>query len=361
MTNSNQSNRGLGHIPALDGLRGIAILLVFLTHIGNELPGQIHVMPWGWIGVRLFFVLSGYLITRILLEARDAAPFDYSLRVFYARRALRIFPVYYLALAIAWIVGRCPAPEPLLWYLTYTANWMGLFHREGALGLFWTLAVEEQFYAVWPCLVLLIPARWLIPGVLAVVAIGPTSRGALLWAGLDPFTVIPQLTPCCMDTLGMGAVFALLAQTKDPKWVRFIGGFVFFGGLSLLLIVRFWFGFYSPVGAIWADFAMATCFAPIVHGATNPSNLFAFLRFRPLRYTGKISYGLYVYHLFSFWLVPDDFGPPWVVMLLRLLASFAMATASWYLFEVRLLSLKRYFPVRPPLFKAGTTSLAAVE
>src|SRR5271165_6013338 len=89
------------HIPALDGLRAIAILLVFLSHIGANLPARIHFMPWGWIGVRLFFVLSGYLITRILLDARDTAPVAYSLRVFYARRALRIFPVYYLALAIA--------------------------------------------------------------------------------------------------------------------------------------------------------------------------------------------------------------------------------------------------------------------
>jgi peptidoglycan/LPS O-acetylase OafA/YrhL len=160
------------HIPALDGLRGIAILSVMLLHFTNAiaaLPGSPtsaarSVFGWGWTGVDLFFVLSGFLITGILLDSKGHPLY---FRSFYARRALRIFPLYYAALFLFFVVPRAIPSVPA----TYSFAWhdqrwfwfyLGNFHPLGPdakqfIGQFWSLAIEEQFYLVWPLLIWLTP------------------------------------------------------------------------------------------------------------------------------------------------------------------------------------------------------------
>ena len=168
------------HQPALDGIRGIAIIGVLLTHGMTVAPGLqdsfggrllAYLLTPGWVGVDLFFVLSGFLITGILLSTKQSRNYFTS---FYARRCLRISPIYYLTLTGVLLVGTqsywYSSMLPSLWgrkvsYFFYLQNiWPFMNHGTlgGLLGHFWSLAVEEQFYLVWPILVLLVPERLLI-------------------------------------------------------------------------------------------------------------------------------------------------------------------------------------------------------
>ncbi len=213
----------------LDGLRGIAILLV-VPH--NLLPvahptglGETVLMAWlerGWVGVQLFFALSGFLITGILLDTRRAR---HSLRVFYARRALRIFPVYYLLLvlmlcvapALHWPPHAAADASPVWWsYWFYLSNWfMPFFPGQFTLPHLWSLAVEEQFYLVWPFLVIWWRPRGVIVLSMGLVIASLASRLALLsWHGAWPGApelapdLIYELTVCRMDALVLGAAAA---------------------------------------------------------------------------------------------------------------------------------------------------------
>src|SRR5262249_40880734 len=153
------------YMPQLDGLRAVAVLAVVAHH---TLPGPlVDALNPGAAGVRLFFVLSGFLITGILLGCRESMAQQgagQALASFYARRFLRIFPLYYFALAVVLLAGVQEARDGAAWHLAYLSNVYGV--RQGWLGSlahFWSLAVEEQFYLVWPALVLSLPRPWLGP------------------------------------------------------------------------------------------------------------------------------------------------------------------------------------------------------
>src|SRR5215218_136502 len=176
---------GGGYRPQLDALRFFAIAGVLVAH--NLDPGQ---APWIFsrfdyaeTGVRLFFVLSGFLITGILLgerEAADAAPHRRisAIRRFYARRFLRIFPIYYLTLAVVLVTAVSPARRIWPWLFTYTTN-IYAWHRldwPGPVGHLWTLAVEEQFYLVWPWFLLFVPRKWILPFLVGLIALAPLYR-----------------------------------------------------------------------------------------------------------------------------------------------------------------------------------------
>ncbi|MFN7134293.1 MAG: acyltransferase family protein, partial [Myxococcales bacterium] len=180
------------HLPELDGLRGLAVLAVLAYHLVGQLPattlaGKIAALPVnaGWMGVDLFFVLSGFLITRILLFARDESKAP--LLNFWRNRALRIFPLYFAVLGLAGALG-----VPVSWhYWTYTANWWQASQPAeltSALSHLWSLCVEEQFYLVWPLVVLYAPRPTIRGVALALALLAPAARIAL-WA-LD---AAPQL------------------------------------------------------------------------------------------------------------------------------------------------------------------------
>src|SRR5579885_3225639 len=179
-----RGNITTSHIPALDGLRGIAILLVLWFHFRGYLGGEpiqctlAIIGEFGWIGVDLFFVISGFLITRILLQTKEKP--DY-FRSFYTRRALRIFPLYYASLAVLFLAPMSfmshslPVAHDRLWFWIYLANWNPLFEqiRPGSAAHFWSLSVEEQFYLVWPLLVWALSRKQFERVVMLVICTAP--------------------------------------------------------------------------------------------------------------------------------------------------------------------------------------------
>ena len=225
-----EASRLTGRIPVLDGWRGFAILVVILHNggfIAYELDGPSGlvvvltntVLASGWVGVQLFFVLSGFLITGILVDTAGAPRF---FRSFYLRRTLRIFPVYYAFLAVYFLVvpllpGGAPPGEgqlaDQLWYWTYLSNWLPLLeHPSGPLNHLWSLAVEEQFYLVWPLLVVVSGRRfpWVV---LFFVVAAPLSRLGMHRAGLEP-EYLYHFTNARADALAIGALVALAATQR---------------------------------------------------------------------------------------------------------------------------------------------------
>lgn len=183
----------LTYMPQLDGLRAVAVGAVLVHHLLNKslLPAPLAHIPWGFAGVRLFFVLSGFLITGILLRARiDADRAGTSplwvIRQFYARRFLRIFPLYYFVIFAGAIINLPPIREEFWWLVSYLFNFriasLGWFPENVAH--FWILAVEEQFYLFWPLLMLFAPRWSLLWLSLTMVAIGPVFRALILGFGL---------------------------------------------------------------------------------------------------------------------------------------------------------------------------------
>ncbi|HEY2857840.1 MAG TPA: acyltransferase [Terracidiphilus sp.] len=339
------------YIPELQGLRGIAILAVVFYHSHPRLEHTFiyGASLWGWAGVNLFFVLSGFLITSILLEARDQPHY---FRNFYGRRALRIWPVYVLVLAVCyvkadWFVGE-PAgvairTAPWWAYVLFVQNLFRLNLPPG-LGPTWSLAIEEQYYLLWAPLVRFLRRPWMLVSVLCAALIAsPLFRmGHFAW-------ITPTDTVTHLDGIAAGSLIALGLYTlriARRTWIVI--------GLCAM-VVGFAVAATIAGGTAFLDCALTCGFGGTVlsaiasTGARNPAN--ALLRRGPLAFYGRISYGLYMIHIMVFiyygwfdlrmdaWGVPGDLA----VVAVRLAASTAIATLMWYGFESQILKLKRYF------------------
>jgi peptidoglycan/LPS O-acetylase OafA/YrhL len=358
-------------VPALDGVRGLAILLVLVHHLipfhhATSPVGQVFngVTGMGWSGVDLFFVLSGFLITGILINARSSVGY---FRNFYARRTLRIFPLYYSMVLVSVVLG--PALFPRLhthpsasagWWWFYLSNVPGAMHPDGQfgwLGVFWSLAVEEHFYLVWPAVVLICSDRTLARICLAVAGAGWTCRAVFDHFGW--FHAGYSLTPCRMDALAYGGLVAI--AVRSPSCVRFarpaLAAAVGLGILAAAALVWrhsiIWDGVTQLVTVPLVDLTCALSIFVVSLSATGGP---ALLRSRGLRLLGKYSYGIYVFHgpvaelvgpriapltsrLGSFGRADDLFG-----FVLLSAATCAVAFVSWHLFEMPFIRLKRYFP-----------------
>jgi peptidoglycan/LPS O-acetylase OafA/YrhL len=206
------------YMKQLDGLRALAVLFTLAAHfLPTDQPGW-DVLPWGQWGVRLFFVLSGFLITSILLRLRPAESGGetwFPIRQFYVRRFLRIFPVFYATLLVTAVLNIKPVRSTFFWHLTYLSNIyfarLGAFN--GPVTHFWSLAVEEQFYLFWPWLMVFLPARALRPAIAITILLGPLTRLAGYLAGYNSVSY-GMFTTSCLDTLGAGALLALLADAR---------------------------------------------------------------------------------------------------------------------------------------------------
>jgi peptidoglycan/LPS O-acetylase OafA/YrhL len=346
-------------IPELDSLRAIAALLIVGFH------NWIRVAFFGWVGVNLFFVLSGYLITSIIL---DNLHVDRFVLKFYMRRSLRIWPIYYLLLFVLLflneVVLRGPAGarypiDGLANYLTYTQNvqayWFGAIPPFLAPSWFvhtWTLAIEEQFYLIWPATVVLTGRRALIPVSLVFTALAVWARAF----GFHQFLLLSQV-----DALALGGLLAALLA--NGEWVRShvpmvrrglspvgIGAFVFLLWSHLPHHAR------SLAQNTWTMLAVNVLFFAAVGLAVIHTGrpLLAPLRLRALRYLGQISYGVYLYHVpVMHWLKPVILRAlprhDQLVNVLVLIPCFAVAVISWELVEKPLLRLKDRFRYRAPM------------
>jgi peptidoglycan/LPS O-acetylase OafA/YrhL len=373
---------GTERLRTLDGLRGIAILLVLVLHFtmyGGPAPAAgldllVHrVAVAGWIGVDLFFVLSGFLITGILYDAKGGEGY---FRTFYLRRLLRIAPLYYGALAIFLVLlpAVWPGHEGLawlrgesLWYWTYLLNFRIAaegWPDFGALGHFWSLAVEEQFYLFWPVAVFLLRRRPLMALCAACMALAVATRLVLHLAGNPPAAFV--LAPARLDALAAGAFLALLVRSPGGlstavRWARPAAAAGAAGLLALFLWKR---GLPSedPAVSVAGQALLALFFAAVLAlalAARPEGRGGRWLAAPVLVFFGRYSYGLYVVHhplLFlkpeglSFGLFPTVLGsslPGWLLFVVAGVAvSVALSLLSWHLLEKPFLDLKDRMPAR---------------
>jgi peptidoglycan/LPS O-acetylase OafA/YrhL len=363
---------GAEYMPQLDSVRALAVLGVMLWHFWGAPFGVL-----GVLGVQLFFVLSGFLITSILLRERERFRAGirsgwFVVRQFYVRRCLRIFPLFYATLAVCWATALTDAHEGLVWHATYASNFY--FARVGDyasdLAHFWTLAVEEQFYLFWPFIVLFATRRLLLPILIATSAVAPLYRGIGAWAGVDStgawlWLFVPPFANC--DSLAIGALLAYGSSAapgaravrttllKTAAWLAVPVALTFWIMSVLDIELHVWrMGFQNTAWALLFAWLIARAGQGLGGGVGR------LLQLWPLRYIGRISYGLYLFHPFmervarwTFAAVALPFPSNHVAVLILLsAASVAFASVSWVFYEAPLNGLKQRFAYEPPL-RAG--------
>lgn len=368
------------HFPPLDGLRGVAILLVLLVHSfkyhGPSSVGQFldAVARAGWVGVTLFFVLSGFLITGILL---DSGGRRHGLRDFFARRCLRIFPLYFAFLAFYFLLvprlggmfAILPQPDPdakiVFWtYLSNMKQWLaGPVPPMVPLDPLWSLGVEEQVYLAWPFVIVFVPRRWLAT-VLAALAVG--SLGWRCGAGLLGYSmeVLYAYTPANLDGFAAGAAVALYSRERPAAlrvWaprVAWASGFFLFGLIFGQAHYNIWDAPFRMLTI--GSFAAVVFFAAVIGVSVTTrerSLLNRVLSVSLLRYYGKYSYAIYLLHgsvahlffpvAFNSWTgyrVAMSIPGCLLYTVGVTVTSFVLGWLSWNLFERHILKLKRYFP-----------------
>jgi len=339
------------YIPELQGLRGLAVLAVVIYHCHPRLVGTpvYYACLWGWAGVNLFFVLSGFLITSILLESCGKPHY---FRNFYARRALRIWPVYALVLVVCylnapWFIGLpvFAAIRTAPWWI-YILFLQNLFHvaLPPSIGPTWSLAIEEQYYFLWAPFVRLLARPWSLAVFLACALIAAPLFRMSHFAWITPTHSLTHI-----DGIAMGSMIAIGLHTlalSRRVWLSVGLAGIGAGFIAAATIAG---------GTAFLDSALTTGFGGTVlaaiasTGARNPLN--AVLRRGPLAFYGRISYGLYMTHIMVFiyfgWfdrrMDAHGIAGNLAVVAFRLAASTAVATALWYGFESQILKLKRLF------------------
>jgi peptidoglycan/LPS O-acetylase OafA/YrhL len=349
------SGLAFGHKRGLDGLRGVAVASVLVYHTG--------LIRGGFLGVDVFFALSGFLITSLMLE-EHAATGAINLRAFYARRGLRLLPALFTFLAVSGVYLLVTLP-PAFWPLAgtyiavvafYVANWAGIWwYRLGIFGHTWSLAIEEQFYLVWPLAILLLlrfvrrerRVAWLLVAMAAAsvmwrvnLALGGAPERRIYWA-----------TDAHSDGLLIGAAFAFFLARggfdRFPRALRGIGAFSAIGLTAMLVTIP-----HNPYYAygVTTLAALATAVMIVAVLTESRSALSRVLETRVLVGTGRISYALYLWHFPIFHTLgvlkrPGEHAP-WADALLAWGLTFVAAVASYFLIERPALAYKDQFTWR---------------
>ena len=340
-------------LPQLDGIRGIAILVVMLHNESGRYPFLYfdHIFANGWMGVDLFFALSGFLITGILL---DTKPSNRYFKNFYARRCLRIWPLYYSSIFLMFVI--IPFLRPVDGQIIFQRSgpwWAYPFYLQnflvprpagaaGLLGVTWSLAVEEQFYLVWPFIVRSCTSTVLRRTVIGIILVSPLLRLLLSHTTVDLYSN----TFARLDGLMAGALLAIVIRGSDFVPSRFVST----AWIVLFITIPAAF-FTEALQARWIVFSMSAA------GSASLVYLSLFSRQKWLQrvmkssflvYTGTISYGLYLLHK-----IPFDIGAtmhfdkyPFFSVPLLFTAGYGIAALSWNFLEKPFLNLKRLFVVQ---------------
>jgi peptidoglycan/LPS O-acetylase OafA/YrhL len=366
-TNESPAVASLEHRPELDGVRGLAVLMVVCYHsnlglnhsnVGEKLWQRVS--GCGWTGVDLFFVLSGFLITGILLDSRGSSHF---FRNFYMRRTLRIFPLYYLVLVL--LLWLLPPFNGESWHWFYLQNWYCLFWGNTfpmPIQPFWSLAVEEQFYLVWPLAIYFLSRRQLAGLCVGLMIIALGARCMARWYGAETWGIY---TATCfrMDALAAGSLLAIVLRNSsrsrdlDSTLLSLLG--ISCVGLAIavwcdqgLVLDRTWnqcFGYSCQA------VAYAALLGLIVVGNRWVASLRWILNSKVLRHLGNRSYAIYLLHfpIFApfveiYWRRNSNrnasgYGDC-LMMAAAFLTTLVLAELSWHLFEKPFLKLKRFFP-----------------
>ena len=340
-------------MPQLDGLRAFAVLAVIYSHY---IPSKYHFkIPWGSAGVQLFFILSGFLITSILIKSRGEC-LGKALKTFYIRRAFRIFPLYYLVLILCILLELSSVTQDFFWHLSYLSN-VRFFIDNGWPGTgshLWSLSVEEQFYLFWPLALLSVRHSHVRKLVFGLLSVGITLQIAKPFL-FEELRLISVLTFMNFDSLGAGALLALwfnrdnLRQFGDSAFLGFILPFLAFLGISIMAN----FHEVDAVTRVFQRLCMILSFTFIIYNAakgTTPSWISEILLNPLIVWLGKISYGLYIWHGFVpeirsaafrfLGIIDDTLTTGFPALFIHLGMTILISAASWKFFEAPLNRLK---------------------
>lgn len=352
----------LSYHPELDGLRCLAVCLVLVSH----LPAIANVAMWdgvkllgsamraGYLGVDIFFVLSGFLITRILLMDRGKQTFDV-IRLFYIKRFLRIFPIFYLTVIYCWLFLSVPISETLA-NLFYISNYYySVVDRASPLRHTWSLSVEEQFYLFWPFLVLLVPLARLnaviIFGTLTTVLVSALLAYALLSADTVNLLMVRGVMFRFLS-LAAGAFLALhFERVMQMKvWPMLVCAIVIFPPLQLM--IRIWSGPLSELVLLFVFTGWSVAiFLSVLLCSRSDNFVRKVFQARVSVYIGQISYGIYLYHLVILHQMNlrdgyrDSAVPLWEFSL-AIALTLGVSMVSFHLLEAPLLGLKSRIAAR---------------
>ncbi|MEL6131994.1 MAG: acyltransferase [Bacteroidota bacterium] len=352
------STKSPTYFPQLDGLRTIAVLMVMMAH---WLPYEwLSIWGFGPLGVYLFFVLSGFLITRILLHSKSRIDLKENsigsqLKTFYMRRVLRIFPMYYLLIGITYLFT--PSTRPGLWWnLTYTSNFYLIEKGDwaGPMSHYWSLAVEEQFYLIWPLLLFLVPRTRIKHVLWGSILFGIGSRWVMQLMGASYLSVY-ILTPACWDLFAVGGLLAYMQLYEGPRLQQWLKQGPIFG-LSLILC------FFTLTGHLYLPESLGFMhqlfpkffFAFFVFWLLGKASIGfqggvgKFLSHPWMVYLGKISYSLYLFHNFmdGFFLGVKYPESPLLRFFMYLAGAIIVSSLAYYLVEKPFQRLKKYFPYK---------------
>lgn len=348
------------HFGSLDGLRFLCITAVIWHHtpVWQEIENTGRLVSRGFVGVDFFFVLSGYLITTLLLREKSVTG-RLNLRGFYWRRALRILPIYYLVVTVAGLYAIAIKSDPnapglLPYYYLFLANF--LIGDINYLTPTWSLSVEEQYYLLWPALLLVLPQRWIVPALLLLIAVNVAAAMDLF----TPFGIsaiqLPNLSlaiegatyaPILLGSLAAVLLhfprsFSQIAPLLRPRLAPL-------GGLLLLLVLLGWLpskleGWPNLIVHLLMTFTLMTLVI------REDNGLASVLKLRPIVRIGQVSYGIYLYHLFARAGATEvlKIEEPWTIFAITYLLSVVIAEISFRLLETPILKLRHKHSERVP-------------
>lgn len=377
---STPTRQALNHLRQLDGIRFIAVALVLFDHWTMERI-ELPVGALGALGVTIFFVLSGFLITRILLSSKDKLSnqpnggLSKYLKTFYIRRTIRIFPVYYLTLIILALLNEPPVRQKFAWLALYGTNiYIAFYHTwMGTVDHLWSLAVEEQVYLFLPLLLFFVPRRY-VPLTALLMIIGSVGLRYVLYRAHMPWFIGYVSTPTCLDSFGLGAIMAygwlyqrdrFMRTFRSSIWVWLsLAGFIAVGVLNNWISIDSPRGYHNIMSDVWERLAASLFgFFLIGRAVIGYGGLMQWVLENPVsQYLGRISYGLYLYHNFVFnvyhtkpthftvrswsWLtnsMPFLSSSYFFQFSYFLLLTILVASVSWYLIEKPINALKDKF------------------